>query len=72
MNIEIGKIGRIVEGDDKGQYIRIVDDAENTGGFLILISSTNTFEEGFDSWVENLDSLQGFFEESNWLIEWIQ
>lgn len=32
----IGKLGRIVSGKGAEQYVKIEDDAENTGGFLVL------------------------------------
>ena len=73
MKIEIGKKGLITEGDIKGWYIRVDDDSDNTGGFLILTSPDPDMSSimGHDNWVENEESLRSFFLESSWIIDWI-
>jgi len=68
--IQINKIGYILNGDDKGSYIQILDDSLNTGGYLILISSKATFEDNYDDWVEDYSSLEDYFIESNWKIKY--
>jgi hypothetical protein len=74
MNIEIGKVGLIDEGDMKGWYIRVDDDTINTGGFLILYNSCPNMSSssGYDDWVENRESLKYFFAESSWNIKWLE
>jgi hypothetical protein len=74
MNIEIEKVGLISEGDMKGWYIRVDDDAINTGGFLILYNSCPNMSSssGYDDWVENKKSLKDFFAESSWNIKWLE
>ncbi|GMR07394.1 MAG: hypothetical protein BMS9Abin26_0397 [Gammaproteobacteria bacterium] len=69
---EIGKIGVIKSGANKDWQLQIIDDNDNTGGYLILISKdfSNPKVEGFDDWVDSEDSLNKYFIESNWLIEW--
>lgn len=69
-DIKIGVAGRIIEGDDVGQHIEVIDDSENTGGFLILQVPDLASNEGYDDWVEDIDSLHIYFDESNWNIEW--
>lgn len=71
-NIEINKIGKILKGDNENYYILIKEDFENTGGYLIYISEDSNFksENCFDYWVEKLENLVGFFEESRWEIKW--
>jgi hypothetical protein len=71
--IKTNVVGRILEGDNRGWYIKIQEDFENSGGYLILVSDDQNFlsDKGFDYWVEKYDNLIGFFEESNWKIEWI-
>lgn len=63
--------GRILEGKYKNWHIFIQDDTENTGGYLILLSSPNE-SEGYDDWVENWQSLEGYFREANWKIQWLE
>ncbi|CUI18070.1 conserved hypothetical protein (plasmid) [Candidatus Protochlamydia naegleriophila] len=71
-NIEINKIGKILKGDNENYYILIKEDFENTGGYLIYVSEDLNFKSGngFDYWVEKLENLVGFFEESKWEIKW--
>jgi hypothetical protein len=73
MEIEIGKKGLIIEGDIKGWYVRVDDDSDNTGGFLILTNPEPDMSStmGHDNWVENEEGLRSFFMESSWIVEWI-
>lgn len=70
IHVKIGKYGRILKGDHKNWYVYIKDDAENTGGYLILLSSSLDPNDsmGFDDWVENYSDLNKYF--SSWKIEW--
>ncbi len=70
-NIRLDTIGEILEGDDKGKFIKILDDSQSTGGYLIVTSQGPKFETGYDDWVEDWDSLEGYFQESNWIIRWL-
>jgi hypothetical protein len=65
--IEINKRGIIRSGDYQGWTVFIQDDSENTGGFLILIEQGT---EGYDDWVEDRASLEKYFEETNWVVDW--
>ena len=72
VQIKIGIIGKILAGDDIGQYVKIEDDSQSTGGFLILTNLEVDFTgEGFDNWVKDYKSLQKYFKESNWKISWL-
>ena len=37
--IEINKTGKIIQGDYFGWHIRILNDKDYTGGFLVLLTS---------------------------------
>lgn len=71
--IEIGRLGVIERGYDAGFQIKIIDDSDNTGGFLI-ITGTNLNDkssEAFDGWVATKEDLQVYFEEFNWVVKWL-
>lgn len=65
------KIGKIIAGDEMGGFIKIINDIENTGGYYILFSENIDFVCVYDSWVENQEDLNKYFEESKWIIKWI-
>lgn len=69
--IQVGKVGKILAGDDVGRYIKVVDDSDSTGGFLILTSDDPDFERGYDNWVEDRTALLRYFQESGWQVEWL-
>ena len=68
--IYIGRIGRILEGDETGWMLQVIDDAENTGGFLVVTWHDDIEGSGYDGWVEDYESLEQYFEDSHWVIEW--
>jgi hypothetical protein len=74
IKIPFGILGRVLNGEHPNMMIRVDDDAENTGGFLIYQwwdGSNGPNEHGaFDNWVETQAKLERFFEQSGWLIEW--
>ncbi|RYY79136.1 MAG: hypothetical protein EOO69_07660 [Moraxellaceae bacterium] len=69
--ILIGEIGQIIFGDHAGNFIRIEDDSENTGGFLVLISPYKDFRPVYDDWVESQESLYKYFQQSQWIVNWL-
>ena len=72
-DLRIGIYGQILEGEPKNWYIFIQDDTQNTGGYLILYSTSldSTDSNGFDAWVENFQDLQECFLEKKWKIHWL-
>lgn len=70
MDIRIGNVGRIIGGDEVGKYLKIVDDSARSGGFLILVTSDKEMKDGHDYWVEDKATLERFFRESRWSVEW--
>lgn len=71
--IELGALGFIESGDEEGFQIKILDDSDNTGGFLILTSKdlSDKNAEAFDSWVSSYSELERYFYESNWVVKWL-
>jgi len=57
-------------GDEAGSFLKVIDDAANTGGYLVLTSEKHDFSVGFDNWVENLAGLKDYFAESKWIVSW--
>jgi hypothetical protein len=81
MEIKLHTVGEIVDGDEyKGWYVFI--QTYKTGlSYLILIADNITFGrdeegnliggEGYDDWMENMESLKMFFSGRNWKIKWL-
>jgi hypothetical protein len=71
--IEIGRLGVIERGDDAGFQIKVLDDSDNSGGFLIITGKNlnDRSSEAFDGWVATKEELQGYFEESKWVVKWL-
>ncbi|SDM87670.1 hypothetical protein [Actinomyces ruminicola] len=67
MEIPVGITGRILDGEYAGWEIEVMYDAEGTGGYYVFLTHG---EEGYDDWVEDSDSVRGYFEEANWPIDW--
>ena len=72
--IKINKVGIIESGDDAGYQVKILDDSDNTGGYLVLISKDfdDSSSEAFDDWVQNESALVKYIQESNWIIKWCE
>jgi len=68
--IQIGVIGTIMSGDGVGRFVQVIDDSDNTGGFLILTSDHRDLSHGYDDWVENTDALTRYFDQSQWVVDW--
>jgi len=73
MEISLHHWGIIQQGDNEGWYVFIQDDVENTGGYLVIVAKSPDLNstEGFDGWAEDIDALEGYIQESKWVIDWI-
>lgn len=69
-----GAVGAIQNSAKSGHMVRIDDDTENSGGFLILEwwdGSTGPNANGaFDSWVDSEAAVSKFLDETGWCIVW--
>ena len=69
--IKIGKIGYIRSGDDEGKYVKIQELADSPPSYLVLMAHDRAFKNGYgDYWVEDYQSLEGFFAEGQWVVDW--
>lgn len=69
--LPIGVLGEIVAGAEAGRFVEVVDDAENTGGFLIVTyADADRSPEVFDAWVESIVDVELYFEELGWSVRW--
>lgn len=69
--IRIGKIGRIVSGDETGKFVRVDELPDSAPSYLILLADDQEFKRGRgDYWVEDFLSLEQFFIEGKLVVEW--
>lgn len=72
--VKINAIGTIVNSEHSGHQIRVMYDAEKTGGYFIFEwwddSDGLNPSSAFDSWVETLEGVSRFIAESGWNIHW--
>jgi hypothetical protein len=69
--IEFGKVGYIRSGDDAGKYVKIQELPDSPPSYLILMAHDEEFRNGYgDYWVEDRKSLNDFFAEGSWVVEW--
>lgn len=71
MHIPFETVGKILAGEERGKFVKVKPDQENTGGFLILTGEDREFKNGHDGWVKDEADLEGYFRESGWLVEWL-
>jgi hypothetical protein len=70
-DLRIGSLGRITAGRELGRVVEVIDDIDNTGGFLIFTyADMNRSPEVFDSWVETIIEVDIYFDESGWEVDW--
>lgn len=70
---QIGKWGRILNGENPNWYLKIEDDTKgSTGGFYIYTVKNPNDEnsEDYDDWAENEESLKNYMNYIKLQIEW--
>ncbi|MGY0488816.1 hypothetical protein [Streptomyces sp. WG-D5] len=69
--IKVETLGRIVSGDEQGRYVYIKELPDDPPSYLVLTSDDPDLKvAGGDEWVEDFASLQQFFDEGMWVVEW--
>lgn len=74
MEIKIGVIGKIIEGDLCGWFLKIKEDFDESGGYLILISKDSNlskYSEGYDYWAEDKNIVKEMINGFKWKIQWL-
>lgn len=72
--IKFNTIGKIIKGDQEGWFVLVEHDTKDTGGYYVYQAPIPEIKEstvGYDDWLESLEDVQGYFEESDWDIEWL-
>ncbi len=74
MNLPLDTVGNVLNSDHAGHKIKILDDSESTGGYLIYEwwdnSNGPNQSHSFDSWVENLSAVESFLKEKAYIVVW--
>ena len=72
--VVIGRIGVVSGTEHTNHSVRVIDDAANTGGFLIYEwwdgSDGPNENDAFDSWVATREGLEAYFREWGVSVEW--
>jgi hypothetical protein len=71
--IRIGELGEILTGSEAGRFVEVVDDAENTGGYLIVTyADSERAPDVYDAWVESVVDVELYFEDAGWEVRWVE
>jgi len=74
MKVPIGIEGQINNSEHPAHRVLVRDDSEQSGGFIVYEwwdrSNGPNRNAAFDSWVEDMASLNAFFGESSWHEDW--
>ena len=71
--VKLDTIGKILEGDQVGWYVKVEYDTASGGYYIYQFKNKveqNGLGEAYDDWLESLEDVQGYFEESDWNIDW--
>lgn len=71
LEIKYDKLGKILEGDNAGWHVKIINDQSDTGGFFIYEFEYLNGEKGYDTWLETDNDVKAYIYESNWKINWL-
>ncbi len=64
--------GQIVAGENLGWKVRVEDDCDASGGFLLIMFDQSKPNSGFDEWFETYDDLLTGLPNLPFNVEWEQ
>jgi len=72
MHIEIDRIGTITEGHYKGYHLLVEADSQSPGAFYIRVGKQLEDRDSVEisTWVDCYESLNSYFRDVNWSIQW--
>ena len=71
--IVLGRIGRILAGENGGYFINVHYDGESTHGYYVfLMNDIDNPSDGGDYWCQDMNEVRRLFEASQWEVEWPQ
>jgi hypothetical protein len=62
--------GTVLEGEKAGYRVRVEDDYDNTGGFLIIFMTPDQPGMGGDYWVEAFEDISKGLEQLGLKMQW--
>jgi len=70
-DLRTGVVGQIRAGREAGRFVELVDDSENTGGWLIFTYGRHDRSgEAFDTWAASIVDVDLYFDDCGWVVEW--
>lgn len=67
MDTILNKVGYVRSGENSNMYFKVLDDINNTGGYIILFSKDINFSYCFDNWLPSLDAVKEFLINVDWV-----
>jgi hypothetical protein len=70
-NPPLGTVGEVVEGEEVGRFVEVLDGSADGGGYLIsTYADDQKMHDAVTKRVETYDDVNSFFFEKIWTIEW--
>ena len=70
MELKYNTIGKITAGENCGWLVKIINDTDDSGGYIIYEFESDESDDGFDTLLENETQVKGYIYENEWEIEW--
>lgn len=71
-DLRLSTLGKITAGDEAARVVEVIDDGQNTGGFLIFTyADAARSPEVFDVWLPSIVDVELYFDDRGWEVEWL-